>query len=196
MKSGYEDILALAAGQQQPVSPQWWDENGVPRFVAHDPHYCPNIYANEVVLLEIACQRCERRQPVQMCSSSFDEVRARMMNRAFTSLATQIETGVIHYGDPPHHHHERGGFCHAGCTMNCYDLRVIEFWRRDTGDWTRVPELEIALPDAKDLDVATRWPYGTAEFHEPCCRLHTSDGRGTCDCKASDASDTKWGRQS
>jgi hypothetical protein len=37
------------------------------------------------------------------------------------------------------------------------------------------------------------WPYGPPEKHEPCCRLHENSGRGYCDCKASDASDTDCG---
>lgn len=152
MKSGYEDLLAIAAGAIPPQTPQWWDENGAPRFVAHGTHYCPDIYANEIVLLEIACQRCERRQLVQMSSSQMDEIRARMMQREFVSLAKQVEAGAIHYGDPPHHNDSRGEWCHAGCTMNCYDLRVIEFWRRVlTDDWERVPALEIALPDLAEI---------------------------------------------
>lgn len=151
MTSGYEDILALASGEAKFKTPQWWDENGCPRFATHAPHYCPNIYANEVVLLEIACQQCETHQLVQMCTSSMDEARARLMRRPFVSLATRVSNGSIHYGDPPHHDDDRGEFCHAGCTMNCYDLAVIEFWRRVSFDWERVKELEIALPDRDDL---------------------------------------------
>lgn len=68
------------------------------------------------------------------------------------------------YGDPPHHD---GEFCHAGCTMNCDDLAIVEYWHRETGrdrsrarhgalprrardaqtgDWQRNSELEGDLP--------------------------------------------------
>lgn len=39
----------------------------------------------------------------------------------------------------------------------------------------------------------TIWPYGPSDFHEDVCRLQIHRGRGFCDCKASDASDTEWG---
>lgn len=39
----------------------------------------------------------------------------------------------------------------------------------------------------------TIWPYGPSDFHEDVCRLQLHRGRGFCDCKASDASDTEWG---
>lgn len=81
------------------------------------------------------------------------------------SLATQVRSGAIHYGDPPNTE-----CCAAGPTMNCWDLRVIEFWARGFSlrairepenksptmlageylDWARVPELEKELPDATD----------------------------------------------
>jgi hypothetical protein len=143
MTGGYEDIRELAA--RAGVTPQWWDEHGTPRFAEHHPVHCPNIYAEEVVLLLIACQLCGHEMPVQMSVSSMDQVRASMMDVKFTSLADRVRSGVIHYGDPPWHD-EGGEFCHAGCTMNCDDLRVLEFWRRKNYEWSRVDELEIELP--------------------------------------------------
>lgn len=46
--------------------PLWWDENGTPRFQPHHPDLCADIYADEVALLKIACQRCGREFLVQM----------------------------------------------------------------------------------------------------------------------------------
>lgn len=43
------------------------------------------------------------------------------------------------------------------------------------------------------LDLPPRWPYGGPEYHQECCSLHRVDGRGECDCLASDQSDTEWG---
>lgn len=62
------------------------------------------------------------------------------------TLADQIRAGTIHYGDPPRHDHHDD--CPAGDTMNCIDLRVIEYWTRknEARDWCRVAELEIAFP--------------------------------------------------
>lgn len=68
-----------------------------------------------------------------------------------------VKDGTIHYGDPPN-----VGCCPAGPTMNCWDLRVLEFWERgsksgdgqtdafDAMQWRRRADLEIELPDMKD----------------------------------------------
>ncbi len=150
MKEGYDDILKVAASAG--VAPQWWDENGTPRFAPHHPGLCPDIYANEVVLLVIACQLCRHEMPVQLSAGTMERVRASMMGRTFMSLADQVRSGVIHYGDPPHHDHD-GEFCHAGCTMNCIDVRVVEFWSNDNGwEWHRVAELEVTLPEPAWLE--------------------------------------------
>lgn len=160
MKHDYPDIMDLANrlatvpvphhDRGPKTSPQWWDENGVPRFVTHHPKFCPNIYANEVVLLEIACQSCERRFDVQMCRSSMDEVRARMMGIRGCSLEQQVRDNTIHYGDPPRHDDPNDGGCVSGNSMNVHDLRVKEFWKR-VDEWQRVPELEIDLDDLDEL---------------------------------------------
>jgi len=97
--------------------------------------------------------------------ATFAELRDRRPER----LSEQIAHGTIHYGDPPN-----AGCCAAGPTMNCWDLRVVEYWARsftlrrlldptntsDTmkGDeclryeWTRVPAFEIELPDATEAN--------------------------------------------
>jgi len=39
--------------------------------------------------------------------------------------------------------------------MNCYDLRVLEFWKRNAStdyQWVRFHGYEIALPDQRDHD--------------------------------------------
>ncbi len=158
MHAGYEDILQAAAGKV----PLWWDGNGVPRFSPHRPDLAPDIYAEEVVLLRIACQRCLHEQLVQMTWSPMDAVRWRIREEwaalrkgeqpvasaVLRTLADSVRDGTIHYGDPPHHD-DQGEFCHAGCTMNVWDLKVEEFWQRKQWDFERVPDLEIVLPDGK-----------------------------------------------
>jgi hypothetical protein len=101
-----------------------------------------SVYSgNEVALLEIACQSCGKRFKVAMSWGRMDGLLLESR-----SLSEQIEDGSIHYGDPPNN-----GCCPAGPTMNCDDLRVIEFWSRDDGlEFVRVRELEIELPDAKE----------------------------------------------
>lgn len=150
MHHDYPDIVGLAASH---VLPRWWDENGVPRYWDHHPKLCPSIYATEVALVEIACQACERRFDVQMYTSSMSRVRASLMNKPFLSLAERVLDSSIHYGDPPRHDHDAfGGECISGNTMNCYDLRVKEFWLRDTGgEWKRVAEFERDLNDLAEL---------------------------------------------
>ena len=46
----------------------------------------------------------------------------------------------IHYGDPPRHHSENQ--C-IGDTMNSEPLRILQFWKRDGGEWERMNEYEI-----------------------------------------------------
>jgi hypothetical protein len=143
MTGGYEDILELAA--RAGATPLWWDQHGTPRFAPHHPKHCPDIYADEVVLLVIACQLCGYEMPVQMSQSAMDRVRASLMKVApLLTLAERCRKRLIHYGDPPWHD-ERGEFCHAGCTMNCEDIRVLEFWHRENFEWARVAELEIEI---------------------------------------------------
>lgn len=136
MLAEYEDIRSRIA-----EAPQWFDSHGVPRYAAFHPKLSPNIYARQVVLLEIACQSCGERFRVEMHSCHMDQVMKR------PTLIEAIEGEFIHYGDPPIH----GDGC-AGNTMNCEDLRVLEFWKRDRFDWVRVPELERDLPDLAEID--------------------------------------------
>lgn len=178
--------------------PNWWDENGTPRFMEHHPRLCPDIYADEVALLEIACQACERRFKVQMSWGRSSELvqRARAWKLVEGSireklgvrdarikipipswdvtsgLAGEIRNGTLHYGDPPAH----GADCTTGVTMNVWDLRVLEFWKRGKGahDWVRVAELEADLPDARDPERLTGVP------HQPCpqCKALVPDHDG------------------
>ena len=158
MLAGYEDITEAV---NKP--PLWWDQNGVPRFRPHHPDLTADIYADEVVLLRIACQSCLHEQLVQMTWSHGDSSRRLIheewavlhkggivdKSRPVHTLVDAVRDGSVHYGDPPHHNDGRGEFCHAGCTMNVYDLKVEEFWVRKNWKWTRVSELEVILPDGE-----------------------------------------------
>ncbi len=149
MNHHYSDIRDLIH-----KSPRWWDEQAVPRYCPFAPDQLANIYADECVLLLISCQNCEREFQVGMSSSRSDVMREFWLQKEEVteqrarqhSLTGQVESGVIHYGDPPNIE-----CCPSGPSMNCNDLRVLEFWRRDRGDWVRVPELERVLPDGEAL---------------------------------------------
>ena len=129
MKPSYDDITTKLGPAL------WWDENGVPRYVEFHPHHASNIYAREVVLLEIGCQGCTERMLVEMNGGIYG-----------TDMAMAVKDHRIHYGDPPSHGD------HAGETMNSIPLRVVQFWSRvgSRMEWKRVPELEIVIqePDA------------------------------------------------
>lgn len=184
MLQDYSDIVELVAKHNElrgpllaPIKAKWWDENGTPRFADHHPKFCADIYADEVVLLQIACQACEERFRVQMSWSKGHELVANtqalvrmkrndptlhhpgmeaLAPKAHYSLERAVRDGKVHYGDPPYH--DRTGAQCSGTTMNVWDLCVLEFWRRPRSrgahDWVRVPELEIALPDDTDPDRA------------------------------------------
>lgn len=146
--------------------PKWWDEEGVPRYVDFAPDEVANIYAQEVALVDIACQSCGTRFKVAFSWANIEwhngapELHKRLTPEHIVNL---------HYGDPPN-----VGCCPAGATMNCDDLRVLEFWRKGGEeftkpdpknpklriclpgyfDWRRVPELEVLLPDHPDFVAA------------------------------------------
>lgn len=132
--------------------PLWWDECGVPRYEPFTPGLCNDIYAEQAVLMKIACQGCGREFLVADSWSKIDAV----MSPSGTSLVDMVKNRTIHYGDPPNY-----GCCAAGPTMNCEDLEVVEFWKRNHEEfvgpdrivkdvekyfeWKRVPELEVVL---------------------------------------------------
>lgn len=174
MLQPYNDILEIVdehnlalvahAPKTRVFVPQWWDENGVPRFATHHPYHCPDIYADEVVLVRISCQACGKEMNVQMSHGTTSATMQRLKAFALVerelgikldrpkvhtviTLANHIVDGTLHYGDPPYH----GDACRIGPTMNCYNLRVVEFWENDSRmGWARRAELEIELPDAKE----------------------------------------------
>lgn len=103
--------------------PSWYDANGAPRYGEFTPKRCPNIYADIVFLLLIACQDCGKEFRVQMHSDWFNRT-----GRAY-------RPSKAHYGDPPIHG------C-VGDTMNCEDIEVLEVWKRIDHEWERQPDLE------------------------------------------------------
>lgn len=142
MLESYDDIRSRIA-----EPPIWFDSNGVPRYEPFSTDMLPNIYADEAVLYRICCQACRERFLVadQQCMTD------RLLSTKLTSLAEQIRNGSLHYGDPPAH----GDGC-SGNTMNCEDLKVLEYWTKKSiegwPEWQRIPELEIALPDSGACD--------------------------------------------
>jgi hypothetical protein len=52
------------------------------------------------------------------------------------------------YWDPPNY-----GDCPDGAATGCFNLAVLQYWRRDTlRDWERNANLEIVLPEMKNYD--------------------------------------------
>lgn len=133
MHHHYGDILERIA-----EPPSWWDENGTPRYGEFSPCSSPNIYADQVVLLQIRCQECGDQFRVEMNCGAMDRAYKR------PTLEERVRDGSIHYGDPPAH----------GCigdTMNSIPERVLEFWSQPDPlkDWTRAANLEV--------DIACKW---------------------------------------
>lgn len=130
MKHHYRDITDKLG------EPLWWDEAGVPRYCEFGPRETNDIYVDQVVLLEIACQQCGRRFKVAMSWGS-----DMGYFRKIPSLFEQIESKEIHYGDPPNY-----GCCPAGATMNSEPIRVLEAWQRGEGfEWERMAEYEVEI---------------------------------------------------
>jgi hypothetical protein len=134
----YSDITDRIA-----ETPKWWDEHGVPRYVEFEPPRAANIYAVEVVLLDIACFMCLRRFQVALSGQG-----GAHRDENGVSLAAQILSGEIDYGDPPNY-----GNCRDGASTGCLNLAVLQYWRRESvSDWERNADLEIVLPEKKDYD--------------------------------------------
>lgn len=116
--------------------PKWFDTNGCPRYDDFRPDLSPNIYADEVVLMEIICTGCGKPYIVEQnwCLGLSDYPTPR--------LSKQIEDKTIHYGDPPYHDDDQQ--C-SGSVMNCDDIRIIEFWERKSSDWKRNKKFEVRL---------------------------------------------------
>jgi len=126
----YKDI------RDQLGEPMWFDECGVPRYCKFTPDQVNNIYANEVVLVDIACQNCGNIYKVAFSSTEFQ------VYSGSPTLKSQIEDKSLHFGDPPCDQ------CASGSTMNCDDLKVLEYWCRGLSGkygWHRLTELEISL---------------------------------------------------
>lgn len=131
MKADYADIKALTDKE-----PLWYDQNGVPRYCEFHPKL---IFADEVILVHIACQACGKRFKVEMHWWQASG------KQSISEAIDNGELGYLHYGDPPRHKDRN---CAAGDTMNCDSIRIIEFWRRDKDlEWKRISEYEIEWSD-------------------------------------------------
>lgn len=128
MLHDYPDIRAITDKE-----PLWYDAHGVPRYAAHHPDLCPDIYADEVALVEImCCGECRGTFMVQMSWSQLDSI---------LHDSKRLSEDIGQYGDPPCHGYEDNAIC-SGSTMIADEMRVVEFWKRDNHEWERVPELE------------------------------------------------------
>ena len=129
MHTNYKDILEKLG------EPLWWDENAVPRYCEFSPNNLANIYACECVLMKIACQNCGTNFYVAMSNSGYD--------RNYKLYSFENDLHYLHYGDPPN-----TDCCWPGASMNCEDLNILQFWKKDKEsnyEWVRVPKNEIDL---------------------------------------------------
>lgn len=122
MKHHYNDIISAAL----PSNPKWWDENGTPRFCEFNPDKVSNIYAVEVALCLIECQKCGTKFKVALSCSAFSP-----------KLSLLSADHRLHYGDPPN-----TNCCPSGPTMNSEMLEVLEFHRSENHKWKREKSLE------------------------------------------------------
>ena len=122
MLNSFKDIK-----QRIKEDPTWYDCNGTPRYGKFHPIMSPNIYASQVLLVKIACQACGKIFLVEMNYSMQDEIYLKYPHKFSVDK-------VPHYGDPPSHPD-----C-SGVTMNCDDLKVVEYWDRDNcaRDWKKL----------------------------------------------------------
>jgi len=148
MFAEFSDILSRIA-----EPPEWWDQNGVPRFGAFTPNNTPDIHAKEIVLFEIACQNCLRLFKVALAQSDSDRFDPFNHKKPFPRLSESIF--CLEFGDPPRHEDDgKGEECGSGNSMNCLNIRVLEFWVRapisSPDRWVRRSDLERPLEDFED----------------------------------------------
>jgi len=138
MLPDYRDIRSRI--KEEPI---WYDDNGVPRYDKFSPDLVSSIYAQEALLVKIKCQDCHSVFFVGVCYSDMEKI----FNRHAASYEEHIKDYLnakdknkryfpFHYGDPPAHG------C-VGDTMNCEDIQIIEFWKKEKFVWKRKPEYEI-----------------------------------------------------
>lgn len=131
MRQPYWDLYEIA-GKRRPL---WFDEHGVPRWVEFHPRLC-NIYADEVALLEIACQSCGQRFMVALSSC--------VMDRVLMGGEPLSNQPALDWGDAPCFMSREGDLVQcAGSTMISETWRIAQFWTREGGDWVRCPEREV-----------------------------------------------------
>jgi hypothetical protein len=137
MHNGYYDITSKMS-----EDPQWWDENGVPRYDKFHPKHCPDIYADVVVLYLIECQSCRRKLKVSL-SHRFLNLLGISRQTASTSCSehdmAELKLDNWSFGDPPIH-----GCSGGGETMTSDTIAVLEVWHRNfpRHDWIREYEFE------------------------------------------------------
>lgn len=137
--------------------PQWWDENGVPRYVAFNPRECADIYNTFAALLEIRCQSCRKLFRVASTWGILDSLDDVQWDATGTIASPKSgfpkdgDSGFCRFGDAPWHPID--GQC-SGTTMTTAVHRVVEFWdRRDVrGDGVRVPEYEVYVGEDREYE--------------------------------------------
>lgn len=130
MLQDYPDIRSRIAKE-----PTWFDNNGTPRYRDFHPSLMPDIYADECLLYEIECQGCGLKYLV--AESWCKHLNGWRGDDPVAPLSMRVRRKSIHFGDPPCF------TCASGATMNCIDIKTVQFWRRErAGEWRRVLELE------------------------------------------------------
>jgi hypothetical protein len=141
MKQYYRDIM-----DRIPEPPIWYDMDGVPRYCEMDPGYVSNIYADEVLFFEIACQECGTRYNVVKYTDKFSRYESYLKytwgkpNYPYNEREFSIEHKLwkleeqISYGDPPCR------VCCSGATMSSETVRGLSFWKRHPfTSWKQIP---------------------------------------------------------
>jgi hypothetical protein len=139
--------------------PLWWDDQGVPRYAPFRPQMC-GVYDRYVAYMEIACQACGKRffvaSSVSALGIPYDRERVWEYANGKARLCRDLmpskrDANHFHYGDPPNHSETDDQSCLAGNSMNCIDLRIIEFWEMTCFEWVRRPEYEIEFDPLEDV---------------------------------------------
>lgn len=140
MKNNYSDIIN-AAGE-----PLWFDENGVPRYTEFHPTRCVKKNAEEIFLVEVRCQICEK--PFLVAVSWKNEPRYIGPHEIPPAKPLSHVGGVgINYGDPPNI-----GCCQSGACTSSEFHKIIQAWivsLQPAWHWIQLDQETIAKISAK-----------------------------------------------
>lgn len=131
------------------VRPDWYDENGTPRYAVFHPDML-GVYDAYALLVTIACQSCAARFGVGLGWGRHDLFRMGLLPAGpSVDVLTELASG-FKFGDPPRHG------C-GGDSMTSVAVRVEEAWEKGGVPRPRAFPKWERRTDVEEVDVLPEW---------------------------------------